>query len=169
VSHNNAFYTAGLASQGPPSNADVRRVLTGGNTVNIQNNKDIVRAFYQAGDTGDVEKAMALLSDRICWTNIGSTDFSGTFNGKEDLSANLLGPLFSRLKSGIKTTIDLMLGEGEYVVVQDRGLAETIDGQSYNNVYCHIFRIEDGKIVEVTEFFDTALTQKVLGSVASGS
>lgn len=137
--------------------------------MSIQRNKDIVRAFYEAGDKGDVEKAMALLSDRVSWTNIGSTDFSGTFAGKADLAESLLGPVFSRLKTGIKTTIDLMVGEGEYVVVQDRGLSETTDGQPYNNTYCHIFRIEDGKIVEVTEFFDTALAQSVLGSVAPDS
>lgn len=134
--------------------------------MSTENNKDIVRSFYEAGDAGDVETAMALLSDQISWTNIGSTDFSGTFDGKDDLAANLLGPVFSRLEAGIKSTIDLMVAEGQYVVVQVRGAADTIDGQSYNNTYCHIFRIEGGKIVHVTEFFDTALAQKVLGSVS---
>lgn len=133
--------------------------------MSIERNKDVVRAFYAAGDVGDVETAMGLMSDEISWTNIGSTDFSGTFEGKDDLAANLLGPLFSRLQAGIKSTIDLMVAEGDYVVVQDRGTAETIDGRPYNNTYCHIFRIEEGKIVEVTEFFDTALAQRVLGSV----
>lgn len=131
----------------------------------IEDNKNLVRSFYEAGDVGDVEAAMALLSDDVSWTNIGSTDFSGKFDGKEALTANLLGPVFSRLKAGIKTTVDLMVAEGEYVVVQDRGVAETVDGKPYNNTYCHIFRIEEGAIVEVLEFFDTALTQKVLGSV----
>ena len=132
--------------------------------MSIESNKEIVRSFYEAGDVGDIEGAMALLSDQVTWTNIGSTDFSGTFDGKEDLAANLLGPVFSRLKAGIKTTIDLMVAEGDHVVVQDRGMAETVDGKQYNNTYCHIFRIEEGQIVEVTEFFDTALAQTVLGS-----
>lgn len=132
----------------------------------IEENKDLVRSFYGAGDAGDVETAMSLLSDQISWTNIGSTDFSGTFRGKEELAARLLGPLFSRLRAGIKTTIDLVVAEGEYVVVQDRGTAETLSGTPYNNTYCHIFRIEKGEIVEVTEFFDTELTRKVLGSVS---
>jgi uncharacterized protein len=133
--------------------------------MSTDDNKGIVLSFYKAGDAGDVETAMALLSDQVSWTNIGSTDFSGTFDGKDDLAANLLGPVFSRLKAGIKSTIDLMVAEGQYVVVQAQGAAETIDGKSYNNTYCHIFRIEGGKIDQVTEFFDTALAQKVLGSV----
>jgi ketosteroid isomerase-like protein len=134
--------------------------------VSIEDNKNLVRSFYRAGDAGDLETAMAFLSDEITWTNIGSTDFSGTFVGKEDLATKLLGPVFSRLKAGIKTTVDLMVAEGDYVVVLDRGIAETIDGKPYNNRYCHVFRIENGEIVEVTEFFDTALTQRVLGSIA---
>lgn len=128
-------------------------------------NKALIRSFFEAGNAGDIERAMGLMSDRVSWTNIGSTEFSGTFEGKQDLGANLLGPVFSRLDGGIESTIELIVAEGDHVVVLDRGRAVTTDGQAYNNTYCHIFRIEDGKIVEVTEYFDTALTQTVLGSV----
>ncbi|GAB4190358.1 MAG: hypothetical protein Tsb002_18270 [Wenzhouxiangellaceae bacterium] len=115
-----------------------------------------------------METVMGLLSDDIVWTNIGSTDFSGTFRGKAALMENLLGPVFSRLKAGIKNTIELMVAEGDYVIVQDSGVAETVDGQAYNNTYCHIFQIQQDKIVAVTEYFDTALAQNVLGSVVVG-
>lgn len=128
-------------------------------------NKAVIEAFYGAGDVGDVETAVGLLSDDIVWTNIGSTAFSGRFVGKDNLVSQLLEPVFSRLKSGIKSDVDLMVAEGDHVVVLDRGTAETIDGRAYNNTYCHVFRLKDGVIVEVTEYFDTALAQEVLGSV----
>lgn len=136
--------------------------------VSVEQNKNLIRSFYQAGDVGDMETVMGLLSDDIVWTNIGSTDFSGTFRGKAALMENLLGPVFSRLKAGIKNTIELMVAEGDYVIVQDSGVAETVDGQAYNNTYCHIFQIQQDKIVAVTEYFDTALAQNVLGSVVVG-
>jgi hypothetical protein len=47
-----------------------------------------------------------------------------------------------------------------------RGEAETQDGRPYNNSYCHVFKMREGKIREVTEYFDTELTTKILVSVA---
>lgn len=129
-----------------------------------QENKATVKAFYAAGDRGELDTALELLADDVTWTNIGSTEFSGTFSGKEALLSELLGPVFSRLKGGIRSRVDNVIAEGDFVVVQSTGTAETVDGRPYNNTYCHVFRFEGGKIAEVTEYFDTALTQRVLGT-----
>ena len=45
--------------------------------------------------------------------------------------------------------------------------AETVDGRPYNNRYCHVMRILDGKIIEVTEYFDTELTSSIFGSASN--
>jgi len=130
----------------------------------ISQNKQIVREFFEAGNRGDMERCIELLADDISWTDIGTTRFSGTYVGKEELSANLLGPLFGQLKAGIYSTIENIVAEGEVVVVQSRGKAETVDGIPYDNTYCHIIRVREGKISEVTEYFDTALTNAVFGT-----
>ena len=90
--------------------------------------------------------------------------FSGTYSGKDNLIENLLGPVFGALKAGIFSTIDNIVAEDDFVVVQLRGTAETKDGRPYNNTYCHVFRIESEKIVEVTEYFDTELTNRIFGA-----
>jgi uncharacterized protein len=131
--------------------------------MSLEENKRIVESFYEAGNTGDMDRCLALLADDIKWTNIGSTRYSGTYVGKEKLISELLGPVFGSLKGGIMSTIDTTIAEGEFVVVQSRGKAETKDGRPYNNTYCHIFRVRDGKVAEVTEYFDTALTSSILG------
>ena len=56
-----------------------------------------------------------------------------------------------------------MIAEGDVVVVQLRGKAETKDGRPYNNTYCHVFRMRNGKIGDVTEYFDTELASTVFG------
>jgi ketosteroid isomerase-like protein len=129
--------------------------------MNLVENKHVIQAFYNAGNRGDLESCLALLADDVTWTNIGSTKYSGTYVGKEALIANLLGPAFGRLKSGICSTLDNIVAEGDFVVVQSRGKAETTDGRPYNNTYCHVFRIRDGQISEVTEYFDTQLASAV--------
>jgi uncharacterized protein len=129
----------------------------------LAENKQIIQSFYEAGNLGDMDRCLALLADDVKWTNIGSTRYSGAYVGKEQLISGLLVPVFGSLKAGIVSTIDTMVAEGEFVVVQSRGEAETKDGRSYNNTYCHVFRLQDGAIAEVTEYFDTALANAVLG------
>ncbi len=55
------------------------------------------------------------------------------------------------------------IAEGELVVVQSTGQATTTSGRAYNNTYCQVFTIRDGKIGAVTEYMDTALVNDVFG------
>jgi ketosteroid isomerase-like protein len=130
----------------------------------LAENKQVVRAFFEAGNRGDLDRCLAMMADDVTWTNIGTTRLSGTYVGKEALIAGLLGPLFDRLQAGIATTLDNVISESDWVVAQSRGEAETKDGRPYNNTYCHVFRIVGGKIGEVTEYFDTELVNSVFGS-----
>lgn len=125
-------------------------------------NKQIIEAFYAASNRGDMDSCLALLADNVTWTNIGSTKYSGRFVGKDALIAHLLGPVFGQLKSGITSVVDNVVAEGDFVVVQSRGEAETTAGHPYNNTYCHVFKLRSGKICEMTEYFDTALANAVL-------
>lgn len=126
-------------------------------------NKEIVRSFYEAGNRGDMDACFDLIADDIVWTNVGSMSLSGTYRGKADLMENLLGPLFGRLEAGISSTIDELIAEGDKVVALTSGTATTKDGKPYNNSYCQVIRVEDGKFVEVTEYMDTALAASVFG------
>jgi uncharacterized protein len=74
-----------------------------------------------------------------------------------------MGPLFGQLKAGIASTLDNVIAERDFVVVQLRGQAETIKGRPYNNTYCHVFRLRNGQIAEMTEYCDTALVNAVFG------
>lgn len=129
----------------------------------ISDNKQIAQSFYDAANRGDMDSCFGLLADDIVWTSIGTTTVSGTYSGKDMLMENLLGPVFGKLKAGISSVIDNMIAEGEFVMVQSRGTAETNDGRPYNNTYCHIMKFRDGKIAELTEFCDTKLTSSIYG------
>jgi ketosteroid isomerase-like protein len=129
----------------------------------IAENKQLVLDFYEAGASGDMDACFAMLADDITWTNIGNTRFSGTYSGKQALVEELLGPLFGQLKAGIASTIERLTAEDDVVVAQTAGTAETHDGTPYNNTYCQVIRIRDGKIAAVKEYFDTALVDAVFG------
>ena len=129
----------------------------------IVENKQVVIDFYEAGARGDIDACFGLIADDITWTNVGSTKFSGTYKGKQALMEELLGPLFGQLKAGITATIEALIAEDDTVVALTKGQAETHDGTPYNNTYCQVIRIADGKFAEVTEYMDTALIDAVFG------
>ena len=130
----------------------------------IAENKQVVLDFYAAGARGDMDACFALLADDVTWTNIGSTKFSGTYVGKQAIAEDLLGPLFGQLKAGISSQIEQLTAEGDTVVAQTSGTAETLDGTPYNNTYCQVIRISDGRIAAVKEYMDTALIDSVFGA-----
>jgi ketosteroid isomerase-like protein len=129
----------------------------------ISENKQVVRTFLDAGARGDLQTCYDQLADDIAWTNIGCTRYSGTFSGKADLIGKLVGPLFGQLTAGIASTIHNVVAEGDLVVVQSTGQAMTTTGRPYNNTYCQVFTVRDGKIRTVTEYMDTALVDEIFG------
>ena len=74
--------------------------------MSAEDNKRVVLDFYESGARGDMERCFGLIADDIVWTNIGSTRFSGRYEGKQALMEQLLGPLFGSLKAGIASDIE---------------------------------------------------------------
>jgi len=76
----------------------------------------------------------------------------------------LLKPLRARLADGpIVFQPDRFIAEGEYVVMEARGRATARSGKPYNNTYCIVCRIVDGKVKEMIDYVDTELITTALG------
>ena len=67
----------------------------------------------------------------------------------------------------IRTTAHQFIAEGDHVVVEARGNNVTKAGLPYNNAYCFVVRLTDGKLREITEYMDTELVSAVLGDPAA--
>jgi ketosteroid isomerase-like protein len=61
-----------------------------------------------------------------------------------------------------RSDASLVLAEGDRVVVQARSRATTRRGDPYDQTYCFIFRVREGRLTEVVEHCDTALVERVL-------
>ena len=55
------------------------------------------------------------------------------------------------------TTPLTISADGDRVVVEARGQGRTKRGESYNNNYCYVIEMKDGKMRELREYLDTAL------------
>jgi ketosteroid isomerase-like protein len=54
-------------------------------------------------------------------------------------------------------------------VVQCHGRVTTKAGRPYHNTYCHVCRLADGKLIELTEYCDTALVAAALEPPGAGA
>ena len=126
-------------------------------------NKQVVRRLYSAISAGDAEAFMNHMTDDVEWYFIGSHRFAGTMKGKEDIRKNLLEPLGNELTGLIQLEIKQLIAEGDKVVAEMQGTSKSTAGKDYNNTYCIILTVKDGKIREMREYLDTELVTAVFG------
>ena len=131
--------------------------------MSIEANKQLVRDTWGAVSVGDISGFLGNLADDVTWTFFGSHRFAGSFEGKEELVAKLFAPLGEVLVDGIKVHIDSLTAEGDRVVMEARGEARTKTGDHYNNYYCIVITVHEGKIAQVREYLDSELVTKIFG------
>jgi len=127
-------------------------------------NKQLLQRIFADLESGEPGPFIGVLADDVRWTIVGSTDWSRTYDGKNAVLGELLGPLRDRLTGMIKVTVARILADEDCVVVEARGEATTKNGRPYNNTYCWIFRLDGGKVHEITEHLDTELVATALGA-----
>lgn len=126
-------------------------------------NKKLIQDMFAELSKGNAQAFLNNMADDVQFTIMGTTKYSGTCNGKQELLSKVLGPLSSQLEGGLTITPDNFIAEGDFVAMQARGKSTTKTGKSYNNTYCQIFRIVNGKVQQVTEYLDTELVTAAFG------
>ena len=128
-------------------------------------NKQLVRDAFEAMGRSDIRPLVELMRDDFAWIIEGQSRFSRSYEGKEAVKRDLLAPLFEAFATPYRFTIDEIIAEVETVVVRGHGEVRTKAGKDYNNSYCFVLRLEGGQLVELREYLDTALVERVFGAV----
>ena len=126
-------------------------------------NKKLIQDMFAELSKGNSQGFLNNLADDVQFTIVGTTKYSGTFNSKQELLSKVLGPLSSQLEGGLTITPENFIAEGDFVAMQARGKSTTKTGKPYNNTYCQIFRIANGKVQQMTEYLDTELVTTAFG------
>jgi ketosteroid isomerase-like protein len=129
-------------------------------------NKHLVREAMEAMGRSDIEPLIAMMADDFSWIVEGQSLFSRRFDGKAVVERELLRPLFKTFATPYRFEIEDIIGEGDRVVVLGTGQVRTRWGMQYNNRYCFVIRMTDGKMIELREYLDTALVESVFGERA---
>ncbi|MEW6107187.1 MAG: nuclear transport factor 2 family protein, partial [Bacillota bacterium] len=131
--------------------------------MSTEQNKDIVRRAIAALGRGDFAGFVADAADDFTFALMGG-NWLEPIQGKQRVREALEGLLTSLLANNgaIVMTIDRLIAEGDYVVEQARGQSRTKDGRDYNNTYCRVWRIVDGKVKSVNEYMDIELARSIV-------
>lgn len=132
--------------------------------MNAAENKELMQEVFDALAKGDGRPFVEALADDVSWRIIGSTDWSGTWEGKPAVQAKLLDPLFAQFATRYRNRAIRLIAEDDYVVIECRGDVTTKSGRPYRNTYCYVCRFERGRVRELTEYCDTELLTKALTS-----
>lgn len=131
-------------------------------------NKKLMQDIFAAAanpESGARDRALfiASLAEDAQWTVTGQYSWSRTFSGKDEILNDLHGHVRSRLIDRTRTVAHRFIADGDLVVVEAKGDNVTKEGMRYDNDYCLVFRLADGKIKEIREYCDSVLTEQALG------
>lgn len=113
---------------------------------------------------GNTQPFRELMAEDFRWTIIGSTTWSGTYDGKQAVLNELMAPLFAQFADRYTNRAERIIAQGDYVVVECRGGVTTKSGAPYCNTYCYVCRLAGGKLRELTEYCDTELIATALSA-----
>jgi uncharacterized protein len=127
-------------------------------------NKKLMEQLFASVAAGDRKPFLDHIADDVVMRVTGRYSWSQTIRGKEALFRDFYGHLASLLAGANRRTVaHRFIADGDHVVVESVGDMRTKAGVLYNNEYCLIYRLREGKIVEMVEYCDSALCERVLG------
>src|SRR5712675_427575 len=76
-------------------------------------NKQFISNMFAELSKGNGDAFLNALADDVSFTIIGSTKYSGTFKGKQELINKLLAPLNAQIEGGMTITPDNLIANGK--------------------------------------------------------
>ncbi len=114
-----------------------------------------------AGDTATIRDSFA---DDAVWSMHSDLPIAGPWKGRDAIVDDFLtevgGALFE--PGSVTFEFPLLIADGETVVLEWRVHARTPTGAPYDNEYCGVFIVCDGKICAVREYLDTHYAAETL-------
>ena len=126
-------------------------------------NKKLVQQVYADSANRSGTTFADNLADDASWIVTGQYSWSHEFRGREAILEGLMGYFRSLFAVRPRTVAFNFIADGDFVAVEARGDNVTRDGLRYDNQYCMVFRIENGKIKQIKEYCDSTLVERVLG------
>ena len=111
-----------------------------------------LNAYYGKLQVSDADGAAAFYADDLAFWVCPGSDYSGT-HSKTAMVERLLPQFFGSQDGPIRFDITSMTAQDDRVHVEATGKMALKGGGRFDNNYSWLFRLRDGKIVSIKEFF----------------
>jgi ketosteroid isomerase-like protein len=124
----------------------------------------MVKAAWSAFGNGDIKAAFGHMADNVSWLIPGSiAGVSGVKRGKDEI-VKFMASVGAVMPEGMHSEITRAYADGDTVILEVSSKAKVINGKTYENEYCFVFEIENGKIRRIREYTDTQKAKDILFS-----
>ena len=130
--------------------------------MSAEQNKEMVKAAWIAFGKGDLQTAFNSMADNVSWLIPGNIPgVSGVKRGKDEITkfASGVGAVFPE---GLQTEITRAHATEDAVILELTNRGKVSNGKSYENEYCFVFELENGKIRRIREYVDTLKAKETL-------
>lgn len=127
-----------------------------------EQNRAIVTAVMDALATGDSQPFYEAFAEDVVWRPMTAGVWGEVHHGRKTARDRLFRPLREQYATTYTNTATRILAEGDVVVVEALGAVTLKSGKAYNNTYCFVITMKDGRMTEVREYLDSALAEAVL-------
>lgn len=127
-------------------------------------NEQLVLDFFEALSSGELDRLRPFLTADSVWKPM-VTDIPGAGEHKGNaIIDEFLAPVRGMFKPGDpKVHVTALISDGDTVAVESTSSGGLEDGRTYNNSYCWVFRVKDGKILRLHEYMDSHYVAQLFG------
>ena len=154
--------------------AVVRRPFTGTSAMNSEDSKRIVLAAWDAFRTRDLKQIAAVFTEDAEWlapannANATAVALNGPSHmvGPEQIARLIGTEIWKLFVANVSVNFKGVNADGNVVVIEQRMRAMLANGNAYDNDYCFVIEVADGRIRRVREYMDTAKGNRMVFGAA---
>jgi uncharacterized protein len=127
--------------------------------------EQLVLDFFRILSTGDLEAIRATFHPDASWEPmVKGVPGAGVHAPRDKIVDEFLAPVRGLFMPGDpKTTVDVMVSNGNIVMCESRGVGTLQDGRPYNNRYAWSIEVRDGRIFSIREYMDSLYVATLFG------
>ena len=120
-----------------------------------------VRDIFRGLEAGDGAAFFEHVADNVDWTVMGTHPLAGHYLSKQAFIAGTFAKLGQVLPRGAQLQLEHLLVQGDEAVVELHSLATAKNGMRFDNRYCWLVYFQDGVIVRVRAYLDSAMVARL--------
>ena len=120
-----------------------------------------VREIFKGLENGEGSAFFQHVAENVDWTVMGTHPLAGHYLSKDAFIEGTFAKLGQVLPHGAQLHTENVILEGDQAVVELHSLATAENGMRFDNRYCWVVAFQDGLIVRVRAYLDSALVARL--------